>query len=199
MNKFDKKEFMDICRRLNAKPRIEEVILEYSGASFYNKMKDSVARDRRGEVVFCVIRPDGRIITITCAEYPQGIYRIPTGGIGYGEDIIKAVYREIKEELGIDADITDFAGVIKIQFRHGDDSTMFYSYIFILKETGGRLLLDANDDEISEVKEVNIDGLQVITESLSNIPGKWNDWGRFRYVTSNAVLNYLRNMEDICI
>lgn len=192
MNKFDEKEFSEICAKLKSRPLIEEVTIIYSNSSFFNKVKDSVENDRRGEVVFCVIRPDGRIITITCDEYPEGIYRIPTGGISYGEDIIEAVFREVKEELGLNVVIDRFVGVLKIKFEFKDDSVMFYSYIFILRETGGRLLLDAIDDEISEVREVDIEGLETMVDSLYNIPGKWNDWGKFRYQTSKAVLEYLK-------
>jgi len=192
MNKFNEKEFAEICKKFNGRPSIQEAVLIYQNDDFFEKMKNSVAKDRRGEVVFCVIRPNRKIITITCDEYPDGIYRIPTGGISYGEDIVEAVFREVKEELGLDVVIDSFARVIKIRFEHKAESVMFYSYIFILKETGGRLLVDAIDDEISEVKEVDLEGLEAVVDSLNNISGKWGDWGRFRYVTSKAVLEYLR-------
>ena len=191
MNKFNEKEFIDICRKFNMEPHAEEITIRYSGNSFYNKMRNSVKRDRRGEVAFCVIRPSGKIIAITCKEYPVGVYRIPTGGIGHGEDIVNAVFREIMEELGLDVVITGFAGVLKIRFEYKNEFIMFYSYVFILGETGGRLLLDASDDEISEVREVDIDELREIVDFLDCIPGKWSDWGKFRYESSKAVLNYL--------
>ena len=83
MNSFNEQEFNEISEKLNAKPIIRDVTIEYANSSFFNKMKTSVKWDRRGEVVFCVIRPNGRIIAITCEEYPKGIFRIPTGGIGH--------------------------------------------------------------------------------------------------------------------
>lgn len=205
MNAFNKKEIMVLCEKFNKKYKesptsiseersefAEDVTVRYINSSFFNKVKASVHRDRRGEVVFCVIRTDGSIITVTCSEYPRGIFRIPTGGIGHGEDIVSAVYREVKEELGLDVEIDEFAGVVRIRFEHAEEHFMFYSYIFILAEKGGRLLLDASDDEISEVREVSIDELSDIVEALNNIQGKWSDWGKFRYVTSKAVLNILR-------
>lgn len=195
MNIFDEKEFMEICDRLNTDGLIDDVSIRYVNSSYFNKIKASVLRDRRGEVVFCVLRPDGKIITITCKEYPHGIFRIPTGGIGHKEDIIEAVYREVKEELGLDVCINQFLGVLKVKFEHDDESVMFYSYVFILQETGGRLLLDASDDEISEVREADLEDLEDIVNSLNCIQGKWSDWGKFRYITSNAVLRYLRSRE----
>jgi len=56
------------------------------------------------------------------------------------------------------------------------------------------LLVDASDNEISEVKEVDLDGLEKIVGSLESIKGKWRDWGHFRYVTSNSALQYLKKL-----
>ncbi len=192
MNTFNQKEFTELCKKFNTSGHMEDATIRYRNSSFFNKMKASVMRDRRGEVVFCVIRADGGIITITCSEYPAGVFRIPTGGIGHGEDIVDAVYREVKEELGLDVEIKEFAGVVRICFEHAAEQAMFYSYIFILAEKGGRLLLDAVDDEISEVRVVTLEELAGIVEELNKIQGKWSDWGRFRYVTSNAVLKVLK-------
>jgi 8-oxo-dGTP diphosphatase len=193
MNTFNEKEFLEICSSLNIEGIIEDVTIRYTGSSYFNKLKATIQKDRRGEVVFCVSRPNGKAIAITCKEYPKGIFRIPTGGIGHNEDITKAVYREVKEELGLDVGIDQFACVIRIRFEHEEEYVMFYSYVFLLNEAGGRLLLDASDDEVSEVKEVNLDELEEIVNSLNCIQGKWSDWGKFRYVTSNAALRYLRS------
>lgn len=197
MNVFDEKEFMEISRRFGGRAYCREIVVNYSGSSFFNKMKNSVRKDRRGEVVFCVVRPNGKIITITCEEYPKGIFRIPTGGIGYGEDVVEAVHREVMEELGLEVEITDFAGVLKIMFRHGDHTVMFYSYIFILREKSGRLLLDASDNEISEVREVDMEEFKPIVDKLADIPGKWHDWGSFRYETTKAVYEYFLCLDQI--
>lgn len=191
-NKFDENEFLGLCRKYNPTAYVRDVTLEYENDSFFNRTKEMVKKDRRGEAVFCVIRPNGMIIATTCAYYPPGVYRIPTGGIGKGENAAEAVLRETKEELGLEADIEEFAGVIRIRFRHRDDSFMFYSYIFILKEKSGRLLVDASDNEVSEVREVDIKGLEEIVHALGNIEESWRDWGRFRQVTSGAVLEYLK-------
>lgn len=192
MNTFDEQEFNGISEKLNAKPVIRDITIEYANSSYFNKIRTSVRRDRRGEVVFCVMRPNGNIITITCDEYPEGIYRIPTGGIGHDEDIVEAVHREVMEELGLTVAIQEFCGVLRIKFVHEGQSVMFYSYVFILRETGGALLEDASDDEVSEVREVGLDELDSIVNELGNIQGKWKDWGKFRYVTSGAVLEFLR-------
>lgn len=194
MNAFNEAEYLDICQKLGTTGTITDVAVRYDSSSYFNRLKNVVQHDRRGEVVFCVIRPNGKIIAITCTEYPKGTYRIPTGGIGHGEDILAAVYREVKEELGLEVRIRSFGGVVRIRFEHGGDHVMFYSYLFILDETGGRLLEDASDDEISEIMEVDLEELGKIAASLGAISGKWRDWGQFRFVTSNAVYQYLKGI-----
>jgi 8-oxo-dGTP diphosphatase len=191
MNTFNYDEFLKLSNRFSTKPLIDDITLEFPTDSFFNKMSKSVNSDRRGEVVFCVIRPNGKIITVTCADYPQGIFRIPTGGIGHNEDIYEALFREVKEELGLEVEVLSFPKVLRICFKHKDNAVMFYSYVFILKETGGNLLLDATDDEVSEVKEVSLDELNGIKESLSSITGSWTDWGKFRFLSVKAAYSYL--------
>lgn len=188
MNEFKYEEYLELCRRLGSKGGISDVTIVYDSKKYFNRLKNMVLKDRRGEVVFCVIRPNGKIISVTCSEYPEGIYRIPTGGVGHNEDIMEAVFREVREELGLEAKIRSFGGVVRVRFEHSDEFFMFYSYIFILDETGGRLLEDASDDEVSGVKETDLAGLEEIVNKLNHIKGKWQDWGRFRYVTSKAVL-----------
>lgn len=194
MKTFDEKEFEEIKNKFNKKAYLRNITIKCIGSSFFTKMKKSAANNRRGEVVFCVIRPNGKIVTITRDVYPAGIFRIPSGGVAYGEDITEAVSREVKEELGIDIEITGFPGAFIIRFEYEKESTMFFSYLFILKETKGRLLIDASDDEISEVKEAGMEEFEAIVSRLRDIEGEWRDWGRFRYETSNAIMEYLKKV-----
>ena len=58
------------------------------------------------------------------------------------------------------------------------------------------MLVDASDDEVSEVREVSIDELEDIAVSLNNITGKWADWGKFRYATTHAI--YRKLQQFVC-
>jgi 8-oxo-dGTP diphosphatase len=193
MNVFNEAEFRDICKRLGSDGVIRDVTIRYEMPGYFNRVKNVVHHDRRGEVVFCVVRPDVKVIMTRRDDYPENIYRIPTGGIGRGEDVVEAVFREVKEELGLDVRIRAFAGVVRIRFEYGTESVMFCSYIFILDEAGGRLLADASDNEISEIWEADLEEFDRLVRALDSIKGKWQDWGKFRHVTSNAVLNYLKH------
>lgn len=187
MNIFNKEEFDSIKEKLSSNAVEIEHTLDFKGDNFIKRMKSLVLKDRRGEVVFGVVRPNGKLILVTCEEYPEGIYRVPTGGINYGEDVLEAVTRETMEELGLTTEIVNFGGVVKLKFTHEDDSEMFYCYLFLLKELSGKLLEDATDAEVSQVMEADYNDIVKACEKLNNIEGKMSDWGKFRAVTTNAI------------
>lgn len=188
---FNRNEFSKIAQKLNNNAYIKDVDFVCSRKSFFERMQKNIQTDRRGETVFAVVRPDGEIITVTCSEYPEGIFRIPTGGLNYDENITEGVHREVLEELGLKSEISDFAGVLKIKIIFEEDFIMFYSYVFIMREISGELLKDATDQEVSEVKLVGLTELSAVADKLMNIEGVWHDWGRFRYITTRAVYEYL--------
>lgn len=184
MNDFNKKEFSKLCLKYSGSHIIQKKELRIESKKYFLSLANSINNDRRGEVVFCVIK-DKKIITIRSSEYPEGVFRIPTGGINYGEDIKQAVIREVKEELGVKANITSFEGVIKWTFSHRKKHVNFYSYLFILEYESGALLVDALEDEVSEVKLCTRKELNGISNYLLTLQSFWDDWGRFRYETTN--------------
>ncbi|MDD5602690.1 MAG: NUDIX domain-containing protein [Eubacteriales bacterium] len=176
---------------------VRDVILSLETHDFYNKMKKGYDNGRTGEVVFAVIRPNGKIIAVTCDGYPEGVYRIPSGGTGKGEDPVSAVQREVKEELGLEIAAPELIEVLNIRFVCGRENFNFTSHIFIAAETGGRLMSDATDNEIGGVRELdagNIAEFQEMVGKLGSVQGRWNDWGRFRQLSSGAVLRYFNDV-----
>jgi 8-oxo-dGTP diphosphatase len=169
---------------------VRTVRLEYESARYFNRIRNLVEQDRMGEVVFAVERPNGKFVAVRRDEYPEGIYRIPTGGISHGEDIIEAVKREVLEELGLDVRIERFIGLYRIMICKGKDHVWFYSFFFHVKETGGKLLKDATDDEVAEVMEADAGELEMLSKRLLNIEHGWKDWGMFRHLSTSAISAY---------
>lgn len=192
-NGFNHEEFEKLCKLFNGNARIQEQTIIFSNESFFEKVKVSIQKDRRGEVVFGVFRPNGRVVAVTCEEYPDNVYRIPTGGIGYNEDIVEALHREVKEELGLTVKIRNFIGVVKFRFVYSNEEVNFYSYVFALDETGGEIMKNATDDEISSFVEADVTDLEKIALKLQNIKGSWSDWGMFRYYTTKSILEYCKS------
>src|ERR1700730_11411247 len=61
--------------------------------------------DRYGEVCMVVRRPNGKLLTMIKTFYPKGAYRLTTGGINHGENILDALLRETQEETGLQVEI----------------------------------------------------------------------------------------------
>jgi len=199
MQKVSKKELSDSIQnefkllkdRFNKNAYIKTCNIICNDDTYFKKIKEAISTDRVGEVVFAVERPNGRIITITCTEYPEGTYRVPTGGIAYGEKTEEAVYREVMEELGLESRIISFLGLMVITFSYQGEETDFYSYLFHLKEIGGIVLEDATDDEVSAIKEANKQQLEDTAQKLLSLSGEWKDWGEFRSITTKAIAEYV--------
>ncbi len=192
MRYVDLAEVDQLREKLDPNAWARHVEIPYRSGRYWNRVRDLVRRDRFGEVVFAVERANGRIITVRSEEYPEGIYRVPTGGIAYGEDILDAVRREVLEELGLTASVEKFIGVFHIRFVNAGRFVPFHSFLFHVKETGGRLMVDATDDEVSDVMEADQTILETLAHRLLHIREDWRDWGRFRHLTTAAISQYMR-------
>lgn len=177
---FNKREYEIIKKYYGKDAIIKDVDIFFENKEYIDYMTKSVENDRRGEVAFCVKRLNGKYITTRSWYYPDNIFRVPTGGINYGEDIIEAVRREVLEELGLITEIERFTGVIQYNIKNKNNSFIFYSYGFILNEINGNILEDATEDEVSEFKEVNTEEFKELVNLLESTDGKWRDWCKFR-------------------
>lgn len=139
-----------------------------------------VLQKRAAEVVPLVRRPNGRYVVHTKSFYPQGVFRLLSGGIKPGEDLVAAVWREVWEETGLRVRIERFLGVIHHEFHHQGKVLPFTSYLFLVAEEGGTLGNHDPQEAISAYREVELAELIKLAEELEMLPAQWADWGRFR-------------------
>ena len=188
-------EMMQQFEKLNnihgGKAVIKDVTLNFSNKKFFLDFQKKISTDRHGEVVFAVQRKNGKFIVIRTGFYPRGVYRIPTGGIGIGEDVTEALYREIGEELGLEVELKKFPGMVRYQINMDGETLKFYSFVFILQETGGTILEDATEDEICEYIEADKQKLIEISENLAANTSNWHDWCSFRMQSTSFVIPYI--------
>lgn len=57
---------------------------------------------------------DGQVLLIQRAKPPAGLWSLPGGHVEFGETALAAARRELLEESGITADLTEFAGLYEI-------------------------------------------------------------------------------------
>ena len=150
---------------------------------------------RVAEVVPVIQRRDGRVVTMVKANYPQGVYRLPSGGIHKGEPILDALLRETYEETGLHVTVRRFLAIVRYQVIVATGRTgRFTSYAFLVEGDGPLQPMDPNE-RIADFHEVRLDDLRGMADFLYNLRANgendWNDWGRFRSVVHRVVADVL--------
>lgn len=141
---------------------------------------DSVCRKRAGEVVLLLRRPRDQYVVHTKAFYPEGAYRLLSGGIKQGEDLVAAVLREAHEETGLRVEVSRFLALAEHRFTWADKHACLVSYLFLLAERDGILVSGDADESITDFREVSLDDLREVAAQLESLPPEWHDWGLFR-------------------
>ncbi len=131
-----------------------------------------------GEVCMAIRRPNGRFLLQTKESYPQSVLRLPSGGIENGESVYAALMRETWEETNLTVTIDRF--VAQISYETPNAKAEFISYLFCLREIGGRLSSNDPSERISEWAEVEPGELLDRAASLRNMTSSWGNWGMFR-------------------
>ncbi len=161
--------------------------------------------DRYGEVCMVVRRPNGRLLTMTKTFYPRGVSRLPTGGINHGEPILSALLRETLEETGLQVELRRFLAAVAYHTGNAQASPVFYTFAFLLDETGGTLgALDEAErlEAFFEVEPGSLPELAARLEQVEDIytteiNGRWRDWGYFRAAIHRVVWEALEGQEKV--
>jgi ADP-ribose pyrophosphatase YjhB (NUDIX family) len=98
-----------------------------------------------------VVNDDGAILLIRRTD--NGNLALPGGGMDLGESITHTAVREVKEETGLDVEITGLVGIYTnpghlIEYTSDGEVRQEFSVVFTAKPTGGTL---TTSDEASEV------------------------------------------------
>src|SRR2546423_356546 len=84
--------------------------------------------ERRGEVVLAICSAGNKVLLHTKSFYPDGVFRLLSGGIHPDESVESALLREAREETGLDVRIEKFVALI--QYESGIRQHPFASYLF---------------------------------------------------------------------
>lgn len=150
--------------------------------------------DTRSDVVMVLQRPEGKVLVNSKSFYPEGIFRLPSGGIHPGESPEEAFTRETLEETSLPAVIESKIAKITYRCVCGEESVEITSHIFLGSLTTQPPHPIDTDEQISAYKEVCISELKEIADQLTHLTGKWQGFGRFRAVAHIIVAQYLANL-----
>lgn len=154
--------------------------------------RQRIRRERSAEVVLVVHRKNRKFLLHTKTFYPRGVYRLPSGGVEAGEDLISAVCREALEETGLELSIDRFLGVLRYRFCWGGLESDFTSYVFLLSEIGGALGAQDCAERISDYRDVSLSELSDAADALEHMADpEWQAWGRFRALAHRFAVRQL--------
>ena len=145
---------------------------------------------RRGEVIFVVKRPGGLILH-TKDIYPPGTYRLPSGGVSWGESVLSALHREVREEMGLEIEVERFLGLLEYEICCKEEMLAFASYVFLVRGGEGELIPQDEEEHILSFRQVPLAELAAVADSLRAIEEDWRDWGEFRAIGHDFVVEVM--------
>jgi ADP-ribose pyrophosphatase YjhB (NUDIX family) len=107
--------------------------------------------------VGCVIVRDGRaLVAVRAGEPWKGQIDVPGGFLAVGEDPIDGLRREVREELGVEIEVTDADYVQTVAHRYEDDGEWLISMGFKARLVSGE---PSPSDDVAAVKWVALEDL----------------------------------------
>lgn len=104
---------------------------------------DAVERHRslgRAHDVSLVIRDGEKIAVIRKSGYPQGAFRLPSGGIHPEESFLDGAVREALEETGLSVRIEDYLLQVHATFVSGDRRAKWTTHVMLARPLEGSLV-----------------------------------------------------------
>lgn len=161
-----------------------------------------VSDRRRAEVCYVMHRGDlatGVLLHIK-TFYPNGAYRLPTGGIHIGETVGATLAREIYEETGLtvgpsldQVQVQRCLGVVGYTFEHRSTATShaFATYHFLVQMPANATIYPTDPSEqIGGWQWCSPSDLAQVAERLDTVGQErpsWSDWGHFRALSHHFV------------
>lgn len=110
-----------------------------------------------------VVDPQLRLLMIRRTD--NNLYSIPGGGQEVGETVTQAVVREVKEETGVDVEVTGLIGIYSdpahvIAYDDGEVRQEF-SICFRARVLGGELRTSSESKEVQWVEPADLDDLDI--------------------------------------
>ncbi len=163
-----------------------------ASSEIMGRMLEKLAKKgRRGEVVMVVPNEWGQFWVHTKDFYPEGVYRLMTGGLEPGEKPEPALHREVEEETGFKTEIDRCLAVITYSIANERLACPFVSYVMLTRPAAGQPRPTDPKEAITDFRAVTTAGLANIAGRLRGLSGKFADWGLFRALAHEAALAQL--------
>ncbi|MDI9549479.1 MAG: NUDIX hydrolase [Chloroflexota bacterium] len=165
-----------------------------------------VSDGRRAEICYIgyIGRPDTGLLLHIKSIYPDGAYRLPTGGVRQGEAVLETLAREIAEETGLrvgegaqETHVRRLLGVLSYELAHRGlgVSYAFATYHFLVEFPAGAVLNPQDPEERIAGWQwrtpVELGRVADTLEATGKNAPYWADWGRWRALSHRFVARAL--------
>ena len=201
----DDHEFDALCEQWGVLPHVRQR-LSVDDPFLTGQNQLLVSNGRRAEICYIMHRgdvADGVLLHIK-TFYPTGAYRLPTGGIHLGEQVMETLAREIEEETSMtvgprpdQVQVQRCLGVMSYEMAHrGTGQTYpFATYHFLVQMPRDGVITTLDPDEhIGGWEWRKADELLRVADYLEQVGrnnATWGDWGRFRALSHRFVAERL--------
>jgi len=121
---------------------------------YFDEGVDRALSGWRGDAGAFVTDADGRVLLVRHADAPER-WGTPGGGHEAGEDFAATARREVREETGVDPELTGVHEAVRTEVRHEDDAERTFTMLTVHFEGvvgAAEPALDVADDEILEAR-----------------------------------------------
>lgn len=202
---IDTAELETLQRRWGAFP-VAQTTLNVADPFLSGEHQQLASNGRRAEICYVLHRGDPMQGVLLHAKtfYPEGIYRLPTGGVHTGERIMETVAREIFEETGLrigegddDAQVERCLGVLAYELHHARlGAVSFATYHFLVRMPPDAAIAPQDPEEsIRGWQWRPATELPWVADLLAmtyRVSKEWADWGRYRALSHRFVAERLR-------
>ncbi|WP_240418443.1 NUDIX hydrolase [Paenibacillus periandrae] len=111
-----------------------------------------------------IYNDQGQLLVVNNVKGNSSYWSPPGGEVEQGETLEQAVIREVKEETGYDIGITGLSSVREIVFTDAGSHVLIFT--FFADITGGDMLIQDPDDDITEVRWVDLQTARQLMPAL---------------------------------